>query len=153
MKFSSSLLVLAFAASFLTPVSAEALRPPLRKDPITRPTPRAVKLGAREYRARMAAHRRGFVKNLKSIEAVRDTERNEYFRSEAPEYEVDRQGFVPFHTFRFRRSVRHFHWNTHFQELPDADLGQGHGADAEEEDEDENEEDEDGGGKVKARSK
>ncbi len=98
---------------------------------ISRPSHRSVERNTRAYRFSMAEHRRGFKTKLQRIESARDAIRSEYRRAEAPEYILDKQGFVPFHTYRYRRSVRRFHWNTHFQELPEADLGQGHGADIE----------------------
>lgn len=96
---------------------------------ISRPSHRSVERNTRAYRNGMALYRRGFKTQLQKIEAARDELRNEYRRADAPEYILDRQGFVPFHTARYRRSVRQFHWNSLFQELPEADLGQGHGAD------------------------
>lgn len=92
-----------------------------------RPTHRTLELDARRYRAQIATHRRQYNRQQDRIESARDTHRDEWRRAEAPTFNVDQQGFVPYHTIRFRRSVRHFHWNTLFQETPDADVGQGPG--------------------------
>lgn len=99
---------------------------------ISRPSHRSVERNTRSYRARMAKNRRGFITDLQDIEAARDAIRSEYRRAESPAFVTDKQGFVPFHTYRFRRSVRQFHWNSLYQEIPDADIGQGHAADLEE---------------------
>lgn len=98
---------------------------------ISRPSHRSVERNTRSYRAGMARHRRGFITDLQNIEAARDEIRSEYRRAESPDFIIDQQGFVPFHTYRFRRSVRQFHWNSEFQQTPDADIGQGHAADLE----------------------
>ena len=98
---------------------------------IERPSHRSVERNTRAYRAEMAANRRQFSNQLDRIEAARDAVRNEYYRAESPAFVTDQQGFVPFHTYRFRRSVRHFHWNSLYQETPEADIGQGHAADEE----------------------
>ena len=126
---------LAIAAGIaLTPASVSAARADTpqfryrawRWGPFARPSNRTLDKQTREYRAAMAANRRGFKKQLQKLEAARDAIRKEYRRAESPQYNVDKQGFVPYHTPRFRRSVRHFHWNTEFQQEPEADLGQGH---------------------------
>jgi len=126
----SSFLSLLTVAALLVPTITEA-KFVYRQDPNNRPTHRSIQNGARSYRAEMAAYRRGFGRQLGRIEAMRDKRRAEYYRAEAPEYEVDQQGFVPYHTYRFRRSVRQFHWNSEFQQEPDVDIGQGPAGQAE----------------------
>lgn len=124
MRFLSSFLSLLTVAALLAPSAVEAKFIP-RTDPISRPSHRTLEVNARAYRSEMASYRRGFDRQLSRIEALRDARRAEYYRAEAPEYIIDQQGFVPFHTYRFRRSVRRFHWNSEFQEEPEADVGQG----------------------------
>lgn len=136
--FSMKILSLFIALSIFAPVAVQAEE--LSESPqfryrahrtraISRPSHRSVERNTRAYRRGMAAHRRGFITDLQRIEETRDAIRSEYRRGESPAFVIDKQGFVPFHTYRFRRSVRQFHWNSLYQELPDADLGQGHGAD------------------------
>ncbi|MAE68313.1 hypothetical protein CL635_00675 [bacterium] len=92
---------------------------------ISRPSHRSVERNTRAYRAGMAASRRGFQNQLHRIEEARDALRKEYRRANAPVYDVNQQGFVPYNWGRTRRHVRHLYWQNHFQQAPGAKIGEG----------------------------
>lgn len=124
MKRLSLLIALISVAVSALPTQVEAARI-WRRDPIARPTSRSIEQGAASYRLNMASHRRHFQKKLQYIEAVRDISRAEDYRTEAPTYEIDQQGYVPFNWYRTRRHVRHVYWQNHNQEAPVVKTGQG----------------------------
>ena len=132
MRFTTAFVAVLATVSFVAPATAEAsyYQSASGRDwrySHERPSHRTIESGARNYRSSLATHRRAFQRRLQRIEKARDEQRAEQYRSDAPGYGVDRQGFVPYHTIRYRRSVRHFHWNSLFQQTPDADVGQGPG--------------------------
>ena len=92
---------------------------------ISRPSHRSVERNTRAYRARMAAYRRGFKRDLQTIEAIRDTIRDEFIYEPDVGHKVYEQGFIRYHWYRTQRHVRLLYWNSYFRNVPRVKLGQG----------------------------
>jgi|GEM_PF-3547161 len=125
---SFSLSVAILATTLLTPQMAEASATPrLNSSSLdrSRPVHRSVERATRNYRAEMATLRRAFVRQMQSIEVVKDAIAPEEMRTEAPEFVIDEQGHTPYYRALTRRHVRHLYWVNEFRGVRKAQQGEG----------------------------